>query len=287
MAQHTVAIRKLLSPVLLGLLFVTLFSPRILHLARYTWQEGRYSHAFFIPLVSLAWLWVHRDRVAQAPRRPANTGLILLGIGLLAWFVAQGRGFNALAHLAMMLVLVGMVVFSAGWMLLRTVAFPILYLGFVFPVPKRLDDVYIGPPLQSIASRVSAWLIDGFGIPVVREGNVIEIPGVRLLVEEACSGIHSLYTLVALGTAWVFFGDRRGWERAVLIAATLPIAIAANVFRVTMTGLLAYHVDPALADGFFHEFGGMVVFGFGLAALLATGALLRLAFPVPARGTAG
>ncbi|MEN8148913.1 MAG: exosortase/archaeosortase family protein [Planctomycetota bacterium] len=278
-----VVVRRVLPPIVLGLLCLALFSPRLLHLARYTWQEDRYSHAWFIPLVSLLWLWVHRREIATAPRRPANTGAALVGIGILLWIAAQGRSFNALAHLSMMLVLVGVVAGSGGWAFFRAVAFPTLYLVFVFPVPKRLDDVYVGPPLQAVASSVSAKLIDLFGVPVVREGNVIDVPGTRLLVEEACSGIHSLYTLAALGTAWVFFGERRTWERIVLIAATVPIAIAANVFRVTVTGLLAYYVDPALADGFFHEFGGMVVFAFGLLALLALSGVLRLVSPARPR----
>jgi len=270
---------RLVRPIFLGALFVVLFSPRILHLVRFTWQEDKYSHGFLIPVVSLVWLWVYRGRVAAAERRPANSGLFLVGLGLFAWVVAQGQNFNALAHLAMMLVLTGMVAFGGGWAFFRAVAFPVLYLLFAFPVPKRLDDVYIGPQLQRMASATSAWIIDFVGIPVVRQGNVIDVPGIRLLVEEACSGIHSLYTLAALSTAFVFFTERRTWERVVLILSTVPIAIVANVFRVTTTGLLAYWVDVGLAEGFFHELGGIVVFLFGLGALLVEAALLQKLFP--------
>lgn len=265
-------------PLLLGALFVGLFYPRLLHLVTHTWQEDKYSHGYFIPLISLFWLYVHRDMVRALPRRPANTGLVLILVGLFAWVFAQGRNFNAVAHLSMLLVLTGMVVFSGGWRFLGRIAFPVYYLVFAFPVPKQLDATLIGPKLQRLASVISERLIDLTGIPVHREGNVIEVPGIRLLVEEACSGIHSLYTLAALGTAFVFLTDRRPLERAILIAATLPIAIAANVFRVTMTGILAHEISVDLARGFFHEAGGLVVFLFGLGVLLLLAAVLRRFF---------
>jgi exosortase len=275
-------------PVLLGALFIALFYPRILHLVTYTWQEDKYSHGYFIPLVSLYWLYVNRDWIRSLPRRPANGGLVLILVGLFAWIFAQGRNFNAVAHLSMLLVLTGMVVFSGGWRFLYRLSFPVYYLVFAFPVPKRLDETLIGPKLQRLASVISEKLIDLTGIPVHREGNVIEVPGIRLLVEEACSGIHSLYTLAALGTAFVFLTDRRPLERAILIAATLPIAIAANVFRVTVTGILAHEVSLELAQGFFHEAGGLVVFLFGLGILLLLATILRRFFfrPVAREETA-
>ena len=283
--KHAIALGTLWRPVVLGALFLTVFSPRILHLVRHTWQEDKYSHGYLIPVVSLAWLWVFRDRIAAAPRRPSNVGVLLVCLGLFGWVVAQGRNFNAVAHVSMMLVLVGMVVFSRGWGFFRVVAFPVLYLAFAFPVPKRLDDVYIGPALQRLASATAAKIIHFMGIPVHRQGNVIDVPGIRLLVEEACSGIHSLYTLAALSTAFVFFTERRTWERVVLIVSTIPIAVAANVFRVTVTGLLAWGVSVDLAEGFFHELGGVVVFLTGLALLLAEAALLRKLFPPRTAGT--
>jgi exosortase len=283
---RAIALGSLWRPVVLGALFVAVFSPRILHLVRYTWQEDKYSHGYLIPFVSLAWLWFHRERVAAAPRRPANPGVLLVLLGLFGWVIAEGRNFNAVAHVSMLLVIVGMVVFARGWRFFGVVAFPVLYLAFAFPVPKRLDDVYIGPVLQRVASATSAKIIDFLGIPVYRQGNVIDVPGIRLLVEEACSGIHSLYTLAALSTAYVFFTEQRTWERIVLILSTVPIAVAANVFRVTVTGLLAWGISVDLAEGFFHELGGVVVFLTGLALLLAEAALLRKLFPLRAAGEA-
>ena len=127
-------------------------------------------------------------------------------------------------------------------------------------------------------------MIDLLGIPVFRQGNVIEVPGMKLLVEEACSGIHSLYSLAALGTAFVFVFERRWWEKVVLVAATVPIAIFANVFRVSVTGVLATSVSTELAKGFFHEFSGILIFLMGLALFLLLAWLLRVWFPVLEEG---
>jgi exosortase len=159
------------------------------------------------------------------------------------------------------------------------VAFPVFYLGFAFPVPKRVDELHVALPLQRIASKISASVIDAVGIPVFREGNVIQIPHVKLCVEEACSGIRSLYSLIALGTFYVFFFEKRTWEKIVLIASTVPIAVLANVIRISGTGMLVHWVSPAMAKGKIHEYAGVLVFLIGLGLLLLEAAVLRFFFP--------
>lgn len=261
-------------------LFVLLFLPSIVRLASIVWAEEKYSHGYLIPLVSGFWLWLHRDAIAAVPRRPAITGLIPLGFGLAAALYGQARHFNSIVHASMIFVLVGMVAFAAGWRMVRATAFPILYLGFAFPVPQRLDEIYVVGQLQRVASVVSERIIGLAGIPVFRQGDRIEVPGVQLQVEEACSGLHSLYSLLALGAAFAFLTERRGWERFAILAAAAPIAVAANVVRVTVTGILAAEVSPDLARGFFHEFSGLVVFLLGLGLLLSFAWFLRVCFPV-------
>ena len=272
-------------PVVLGALFGILFLPQIVRLVGVTWREPKYSHGFLIPLVSLFYLYTRREQVAAIERRPAGWGLIVVFVGILAWLWAQVQGVNVLAHASMLVVLTGMIVFSAGTRFLAGVAFPVFFLAFAFPVPKRLDYIYVVQPLQRLASKISEGAIDFLGIPVHRSGNIIEIPGMRLLVEEACSGIHSLYALAAGGTALAFgflqvLPERRTWEKVALVVSTVPIAIFANVFRVTLTGILAYVASPGLAEGFFHYFSGLLVFLLGLVLVLLLAGLLRLWFPV-------
>ena len=239
-------------PVSLGALFCLLFLEQIVYLVRIVWQEEKYSHGFLIPVVSLGWLWLNRERLAAQSRSPSHVGIVVVAVGILLWLMTRVTGFNALAHLAMLVVLSGMVVFATGWRYFARVLFPVGYLVFCFPVPRRLDDIYVVLPLQRFASAVSERVIDFFGIPVVRTGNVIEVPGIELMVEEACSGLHSLYSLIALSAAFVFLTEWRRWERVAIIALSVPIAILANVFRVSLTGVLAYTVTVEAATGFFH-----------------------------------
>jgi exosortase len=277
----------LFRPVVLGALYVILFLPQIVRLVAVTWQEAKYSHGFIIPFVSAWHLYDERERLAGLGRRPSPTAAPLVIVGILAWLWAQlpAQTFNALAHLSLLIVLAGMIAFSAGWRLLRSVAFPIVYLAFAFPVPKRLDELYVVQPLQRLASVVSADALGILGIHVYRSGSIIEIPGMKLLVEEACSGIHSLYALMAMGTALSFgffrlLPARRVWEKVVLIASTVPIAILANVFRVTITGILAHLFGASMAQGFFHYFSGLMVFLLGLLMFFLLAATLRVWFPV-------
>ena len=266
-------------PVTLGALFILLFLPQIVYLVTVVWEEDRHSHGFLIPVVSLGFLYLNREEIFGVKRSPSNGGMVLVSLGILFWVYAQGVRFNALAHLSMLLVIAGMVAFSAGWRFLRAVSFPVFYLVFAFPMPKRLDDLYIAQPLQRVSSIISERVIELCGIPAFRQGNVIDVPGLQLLVEEACSGLHSVYSLAALGTAFVFLTERRIWERVVLILSTVPIAVAANVIRVSLTGVLATAVSPMVAEGFFHEVSGILVFLLGLGMLLLWAWILRLWFP--------
>jgi exosortase len=118
-------------------------------------------------------------------------------------------------------------------------------------------------------------VFDLLGWVVVRQGNVLHLPGLKLLVEDACSGIHSLYALFALGVAFVAFTERPAWLRVTLVLATVPIAVTANALRVIVTGVLAYRVDTSYAEGLSHEATGMIVFGTGLLLLLVLDWCLR------------
>ncbi len=265
---------------LVGSLFILLYLPQFVYLVSVVWREARYSHGYLIPAVSLFWLWTRRQALGAVPRAPASGGYVILGVGIVLWLWAQARAVNAIAHASILVSLSGIVAASHGYRRLRAVAFPLLYLVFCFPVPKRLDDLYVVLPLQSVASRAAESIVSTLGIPVLRQGNVLEVPGSVLLVEEACSGIHSLFALLALGVAAVFFLPFRRWVAAALVAATVPIAIAANVLRIVLTAVLAVGVSPKLAEGFSHQFAGVLVFITGLALFAGLATLLARWWPV-------
>jgi exosortase len=145
-------------------------------------------------------------------------------------------------------------------------AFPLLLPCFMVPIPAIIYN-QITFPMQLFASRVADWALSSLGIPVLREGNILELASQRLNVVEACSGIRSLLSLSFLSLVYAWFFDKKVWMRAVLLVATLPIAIIANASRVTLTGLVSEY-NPELARGVFHYASGWVIFMVALVILV-------------------
>jgi exosortase len=164
--------------------------------------------------------------------------------------------------------LVGLLLLMGGWGILRELLFPLLLLPFMIPIPTVIYN-QITFPLQLFASRVAEFSLDAMGIPVIRDGNILELASQKLSVAEACSGIRSLLTLTFLSLVYAFVFDRKVWMRWALLLCTIPIAIIANAGRVTLTGVLS-EIDTELANGIFHTMEGWVIFGIAFAMLAAT-----------------
>jgi exosortase len=159
-----------------------------------------------------------------------------------------------------------------GTALIRELLFPLLLLPFMIPIPTVIYN-QLTFPLQLFASRVAETVLGLVGIPVLRDGNVLELASQKLSVAEACSGIRSLLSLTFLSLVYAYFFDGRVWMRWVLFFLTIPIAIIANAGRVTITGMLS-EVNPELARGFFHSLEGWIIFMIALVLLLMTHQLI-------------
>jgi exosortase len=132
-------------------------------------------------------------------------------------------------------------------------------------------------PLQLFASAVAERSLEVLNIPVLRDGNILELASQKLSVAEACSGIRSLLSLSFLSLVYAYFFDRKVWMRWVLLIATIPIAIIANSARVTLTGVFS-EIDPSLAEGFFHEAEGWVIFVVALVILVVVHQVLNFLY---------
>ena len=172
-----------------------------------------------------------------------------------------------------MVILTGIVWYLYGNKVLRLLALPLGYLFFMVPIPVTIYDA-MSFPLKLFVTKVSVGMLKLTGLPVLREGNVIMFPNITLEVVEACSGMRSLMSLIAMGTAYAFMILRKPWQRVVIILSTVPIAIGTNVLRVYVTGVLSRHYGAVAAEGFFHDFAGFAVFFAALAALICLGSLL-------------
>jgi exosortase len=164
------------------------------------------------------------------------------------------------------MLIAGLTIFFMGWEVLRTILFPLLFLVLMVPLPAIVFS-QITFPLQILASKLSAGLLPLLGVPVLREGNVINLPAMPLEVAEACSGIRSLLSLTTLAIMYGYLLEKRVAIRVLLALASVPIAVAANGLRIVGTGLLVQYWDPDKAEGFFHAFSGWLIFVVSLLML--------------------
>ena len=162
--------------------------------------------------------------------------------------------------------LAGLTLSFGGWQLLKELRFALLVLLLAIPLPAIFFN-QITFPLQILASKLASDLLPCFGVPVLREGNVIQLPLMKLEVAEACSGIRSLMSLFTLAVFYGYFMEKSNRRRVVIVLASIPIAIAANAVRILGTGLCVQYWDPDKAMGFFHEFSGWVIFLVSLTCL--------------------
>lgn len=182
-----------------------------------------------------------------------------------------------LARFSLLFVLAGMIVFFLGWNYFWAVLFPWAFLILMIPIPTIVFN-QITFPLQMQASKVAASVLPLFGVPILREGNIIHLPAMSLEVAEACSGIRSLMSLTTLAIIYGYLMERRLWVQWVLALASVPIAIAANSVRIIGTGLLVQYWDPDKAEGYFHASWGWIIFVISLLLLYGLHRLIRLIF---------
>jgi exosortase D (VPLPA-CTERM-specific) len=264
-------------------LVLWLFFPVFRHLVYQWWDDENYSHGFLIPLMSGYFIWQRRGQLARFPLSPSPLGLIVLavGVGLLLLGTTAAELFTT--RVSFLVVLTGLALSFLGPQHLRMLAFPIAYLFFMIPPPAIVFNA-IAFPLQLFAARTATAGLQLLDIPVLREGNLITLANTSLEVAEACSGIRSLVTLLALATTLAYFTHRGLWRSGILVVSALPIAIIANASRVAGTGILAHFYGPQVAQGFFHTFSGWFLFLVAAMLLGMTGTLLA---KLPGRHTQG
>jgi exosortase len=262
------------TPILwFGVLLVAAYLPVLARLVRQWAMDGDMGHGFFVPVVAGYIAWQRREELLAAEAAPNWWGLAVLLWGALQLWLATLGAELFLARTAFIISLAVVVLLVGGKRILRILAFPLFLLLFMVPIPAIIYN-QVTFKFQLLASRLAEWALTLMGVPVLREGNILELASQRLSVVEACSGIRSLLTLSFLSLVYAYFFDKKIWMRFALLVATLPIAIAANASRVTLSGVLS-EVNPKLAEGLYHEASGWVIFMVALALLIAVHALIN------------
>jgi len=270
------------------------------------WTDENYSHGLLIPFIIGFIVWGQRERLAQSARRPAMwCGLLAITTAMLALWAGTAGAELFVQRTSLVLILAGILLYFWGFQLLRLMIVPLFLLLLAIPIPAIIFNK-IAFPLQLFASRCAVSAMTLFDIPVLRQGNVIELMPLgaretkKLEVVEACSGIRSLMTLVTLAVVFAYFthprddsdGDGNAssspffnsafarlkqfgfWRSTIIVLSAIPIAIFTNALRVSGTGILARYYGTRVADGFFHTFSGWVIYVVAFLMLFGVGWLL-------------
>jgi exosortase len=300
--RMSVAIQeKFYKPVAIAAALAFVYFAVLMKLSRDWWTDENYSHGLLVPFIIGFIVWQERKRFTEQHRRSALwTGVVCVSFALLALWAGTAGAELFVQRTSLLLMLAGIVIYFFGFRIIQVVAVPMLLLALAIPIPQIIFNK-IAFPLQLFASKCAVAAMSFFEIPVLRQGNVIELMPLgatepkRLAVVEACSGIRSLMTLVTLAVVYAYFTRPRDpqissdatdaspksqpkffatfgfWRSVILIVSAVPIAILTNAARVSGTGVLAHYYGTKVADGFFHSFSGWVIYLVAAALLFATG----------------
>jgi len=272
-------VHRYVKMLIIGGLFYYLFHSEISQLTHRWFTDSSWSHGFLIPLFSLYFVNQHKEEILNLETRPNYLGLACVVFGILFYIfnVVSPSGYGYFRSLSAIITLGGIVLLMGGWPLVRYTWLPVGFLVFAVPLPSRYY-FSITLPMRRIAAQVASFFLNlvsgmettvsGVIIDVIYKGQKLE-PGLN--VAEACSGMRLLMAFVALGVAMAYLHYRPVWQRVVLLAGTIPIAILCNVVRVTVTGFIHILIHPKYAQGVYHDLLGlaMLPLAFGMYGFLA------------------
>ena len=245
---------------LLGTAVMILYWPVIVELVRDWFTQADYSHGFFVPLFSAYLIWRRKQDLEKIVPAPSWWGLaaVLCSLGLL--FLGSLGAELFLARVGLVGTIIGLVWFFRGSGTIRALAFPLAFLLLMIPLPTIIYNEIVFP-MQLVASRFAgACLQQTHAFPILREGNLLILPNYTLEVVEACSGIRSLMSLLALSLAYGYLAESSKWIRIFLALLVFPVAVFSNGLRVMLAAAITYRYGPEIGEGVLHSAYGIVVF---------------------------
>jgi exosortase len=250
--------------VILGLV-ILLFSSTLTWLA-YNWlNNSYYSHGFLVPLISGFFLWRRREAFARDKREPSNLGLLALGVGLVGFLVAQVWQAYHVSAFSLVVLLAGLALYFLGEQATRLIAFPLAFLLFMIPLPfiNRLS-----PALEALTATTSTSVVSLLGIPAVNQGSQIQLQNSSFVVGAACSGLNSVVALATLVVIFVYILEGSYRAKAILIVMAIPIALVANIIRVSSLLGIAHFFGAEVGMRYFHDYSSPVLFLLAFALLI-------------------
>jgi len=256
-------------------LFILTFYPVFQSLIGRWYNDEDYSHGFLIIPISLYIVWEKRHLLAQVSRRPSQWGLVFIMISLLIYILAQIAEVASLASVSMILLLASAVLYLQGFPMLRALSFPLAFLLFMIPVPSQIYSA-LTINLQLFVTQASAWISPLLGISLYHEGNVIYLPHRTLQVVNACSGMRSIISLLAMSSIVAYFYLQSNPLRWILFFLGIPVAVITNIIRVISLIMAFQYFNTDLTAGVAHTVLGLVIFALALALTILGMEVLKI-----------
>jgi exosortase B len=267
-------------PVVLGLL--VLYVPTYWMLAHGMWNEDDHAHGPIVLVVALYLIWQQRavfTGTDKPSRTETATGWTVLVVGLLAYALGRSQDMLLFEVGSQVPVILGALLITLGTKSVRALWFALFFLLFMIPLPGFVVDAATGP-LKQYISVIAEQVLYATGYPIARSGVTLTVGPYQLLVADACSGLHSMFSLSAMGLLYLYLMQHTSTTRNLIImAAILPIAFVANIVRVMVLVLVTYHLGDEAGQGFLHGFAGIMLFIIGLLFLFALDGILGFIFP--------
>ena len=269
---------------LYGLLLVGIYYSTFTWLIVKDWEREAYSYCWLIPPVVLFLIWLKRDDLIAAPSQPSWKGLMPFGLGIIFFWLGELSGEFFTLYMSFWMMLVGICWLHLGWQKLKIIGFALLFTLTMFPVPHFINTRAI-LQLRLISTKLGVALVQLYGLPAYREGNIIDLSFTQLQVVDACSGLHSLISLIVLCLLLVYFFKDHWWKRVVLFFSSIPLAIITNSMRIAITAILYKYFGAKVAEGFFHGFSGLAIFAVCIPFLIIEMKILEKLPPFQKRDT--
>lgn len=251
-----------------------LFAPTVYRLASYGWRQADYSHGPLILIVFFWMLWKNRAAVSGHQDESIHPlSLALLVFGLLLYAFGSTSRVIMIEAFSLIPVLLGMAGFLHGRTAVKSLIFPAAFLIFLVPPPLFLVD-YITSPLKTFVAAASTPVLSVLGYPIIRSGAFLLIGDYSIVVGDACSGMRSLVSLLAVGAIYAYMQKTSAIKKGILFLSIVPISVAANVLRLIILCLITYHFGDAAGQGFFHGFSGFLLFIVSLGSLVIIDVLM-------------
>lgn len=262
---------------ILSAILLIIYLPVLVELVGDWYHDANYSHGFLIPLVSGFLIWRKRKELAEIDVSSSKSGLFLIICGMGLFILGNGASEYFTVRFSFVVTIFGIALYHFGPSFMRKSWFAIFFLVFMIPIPYV---IYFSTtfPMQLFAGKVTATLLNSIGMTALRQGNIIHLPSQSLEVAEACSGIRSLISLLALAAIYAHLSQKRLLPQIILFLSTLPIAVLGNVFRVFATSLIVYTSDLDITSEPIHSVMGTLVFVVAFIMLFVLAAILRKIF---------